>query len=96
MQVVTREPTGADADRIADVHVASWEETYTELLPAGFFTDAYREKRRSMWRGQLSALPDGVMVRVAEVDGDIVGFAWVGPSLDSEPVSSIQLYSLYV
>lgn len=74
-----REPRLEDADRIAAVHVATWQETYTDLLPEGFFTEDHARMRREMWTRILTAPREEWTIRVAESDGEIIGFAMAGP-----------------
>lgn len=77
---VIRHPRREDAERIAEVHVATWKETYAELLPDGFFTEDHTRMRRAMWARILSEPRPGWSIRVAESDGEIIGLALAGPS----------------
>ncbi|GAA1116598.1 GNAT superfamily N-acetyltransferase [Nesterenkonia jeotgali] len=102
MAVVIREPRPEDAERIAAVHVATWKETYIDLLPEGFFTEEHSRMRREMWARILAEQRSQWSIRVAEVDGEIIGFAMAGPAQDAaepaEPADlpSRTLYTLYV
>ncbi|AUG30835.1 MULTISPECIES: GNAT family N-acetyltransferase [Microbacterium] len=86
MAFVIREPQPADAAAVAELHVATWKEAYAHLLPDGYFSAEYVDRRHRMWRQVLAERRDGMVIRVAEVGEDIVGFAWVGPGegLDGE------------
>lgn len=79
MAFTIRAPRSAEASAIADVHVASWKEAYSDLLPEDYFSEEYIEGRRRMWQHVLGHPRDDVVVRVAEAEGEIVGFAWTGP-----------------
>lgn len=81
--VGVRPPRPEDADRIAAVHVTSWRETYTDLLPEGFFTEAHSRQRRERWAQILAEGRDEWRIRVAEFDGEIIGFAMAGPVQDA-------------
>jgi GNAT superfamily N-acetyltransferase len=99
MTPVIREPRASDADQLADLHVETWRQTYTHLLPTGFFTEEFSAGRRDVWRRRLAAPNDAWRLRVAELDGRLIGFAGAGPGtgLDGEhPPRSRQLYMLYV
>lgn len=102
MAVVIREPRPEDAERIAAVHVDTWKETYIDLLPEGFFTEEHSGMRREMWTRILAEQRSQWSIRVAEVDGEIIGFAMAGPAQDAaepaEPADlpSRTLYTLYV
>lgn len=97
MTLTIRVPGPADADRIAELHVAAWRETYTHLLPEGFFTPEFVRGRHAMWHWVLDEPREGQTVRVAEVDGELVGVAFAGPSMgDGEHPRARHLYSIYV
>ncbi|WP_322410490.1 hypothetical protein [Microbacterium invictum] len=80
MRATIRPPRPTDASAIADVHVAAWRETYSHLLPADFFSPEYIAGRQRLWKHVLAERRDDMAIRVAEIDGDIIGFAWLGPS----------------
>lgn len=92
VSAVIREPVAADAEAIAALHVATWRETYAHLLPEDFFTDEVLERRRRMWTRILAEPRPEHVVRVAESDGELIGFAMSGISDEGMP----QLYMLYV
>jgi GNAT superfamily N-acetyltransferase len=79
-----RRAVASDAEAIAALHVASWRETYADLLPAHVLSALSVESRAAMWRGVLEN-PDAfgaTTVFVAESRGDMVGFAWCGAQRD--------------
>ncbi len=99
MAFTVREPIAEEASAIADIHVATWKETYSDLLPEHYFSEEYVAGRHRMWQHVLTHTSDDVTVRVAEVDGEIVGFAWVGPGEGiggEEPPRQRLLYAIYV
>lgn len=99
MSFSIRSPRPDDAAAIADVHVAAWKETYSDLLPGDYFSEAYVAGRHRMWQHVLAQPRDDMAVRVAEVDGRIAGFAWVGPGegLAGETAPRDRLlYAIYV
>ncbi|MCH8564241.1 hypothetical protein LTH96_00615 [Nesterenkonia sp. LB17] len=59
--------------------MTTWQETYTDLLPAEFFTEGHSRQRREMWARILSEQRAEWSIRVAESDGEIIGFAMAGP-----------------
>ena len=64
----------ADGDRIGEIHVAAWRETYAGLMPPARLAALNVAERAAMWRHQLaSGTARGIAV--AEQDGLIVGFA---------------------
>ncbi len=97
MPAVTIRPAeGRDADDLAELHVETWRQTYAHLLPADYFTDEHLASRRAMWRDTLDAVGDDV-IRIAEHDSRIAGFAWMGfASEEDSHLARRQLKALYV
>jgi GNAT superfamily N-acetyltransferase len=104
MSVSLREPTLADSEQIAEVHVRSWQVGYQGLMPDDFLAaldPAYRVRQyRDSW-----GRPEYAHVRglVAETDGHITGFVRYGPyRIGAEPSSTVdpqaggEVYALYV
>lgn len=99
MTFTTRVPGPRDAAAIADVHVSTWREAYAHLLSDDFFSAEYVEGRRRMWDHVLAQPRAEFAIRIAEVDGSIVGFAWVGPGSGQEgedPPRDRQVNAIYV
>ncbi|PZU47044.1 MAG: GNAT family N-acetyltransferase [Microbacterium sp.] len=99
MAFTIREPFAEEASAIADVHVATWKEAYSDLLPDDYFSEEYVAGRHRMWQHVLTHPRDDMLVRVAEADGEIVGFAWVGPGEGvngEEAPRERLLYAIYV
>lgn len=100
-----RAPRFEDIDRLAEVHVRSWQVGYRDLLPADFLASLDPQwrarQRREAWNH-----PDYAHVRglLAERDGEVVGFVHYGPYRDShqggwtatDPAAGGQVYALYV
>jgi ribosomal protein S18 acetylase RimI-like enzyme len=83
-----------DAAALAGVHVRSWRETYTGLLPQRVIDARTLEKRTAQWAGVLGDhRRDGAFV--AELGGAIVGFIWVGQA-GSEHLNTIPGYDAYI
>lgn len=88
----------SDAETIAELHVSTWQETYSDLLPAGFFDDEHRRGRQAMWHHILSNPRSDWRTFVAEGPNGPVGFAMSGPSFGDEgedPPRDRQLFNLY-
>lgn len=99
MAFTIREPRPDEPSAIADVHVATWKEAYVDLLPADYFSDEHVEGRQRMWQHLLTHPREDMRVRVAESDGQIVGFAWVGPGEGvggEDPPRDRLLYAIYL
>ncbi|MCU4178011.1 GNAT family N-acetyltransferase [Bosea sp. BH3] len=72
--------TPEDARAIAQVHVASWRESYDGLVPEPMLATLSVEAREHSWRAMLADLAASghTAILVAEDDGAIVGFAACG------------------
>lgn len=99
MSFTLRAPVASDADEIARLNVATWREAYAHLLPTDFFTDEFIASRHAMWQRVLGEQHPAHVVRVAEVDGGLVGYGFSGPSFGApgeELPRDRQLFALYV
>lgn len=99
MPLIVREPKLADAAEIAELHVSTWREAYSHLLPEGYFDDDHVRGRHRMWTRMLESPRDEWRIRVAVADGEIIGFACAGPSFGPEGETfprDRQLYMIYV
>jgi ribosomal protein S18 acetylase RimI-like enzyme len=90
---VVRPATPADAEAIARVHVRTWQGAYVHVFPAHRLASISLERRAEFWR---SALPGAPAALVAEVNGEVVGFASLGPSNDEDGDGVGELYAIYV
>lgn len=97
---VLRTPTLADAAALASVHTAIWRETYSGMMPERLLDDESRVRREQMWARILFADPVPSRTVVAEVNGELVGFASAGESFAPDekerltPVRELQLYAI--
>lgn len=97
--VELRTATTRDVEALARVHVTAWRETYAEQLPETFFGDEALAHRQRMWRRALIEDPQAShAIVVADDDGDVVGFAWAGPTMpdDADAAVAQQLYAIYL
>lgn len=84
VDVTLRKAIQADAKAIGALHVASWHETYTGIIPGETLAGLSVDARTAMWREILGA-PDAfgcAAVVVAEDDGQLVGFGSCGQQRD--------------
>ena len=79
-----REATRIDAAALGALHVASWHETYTGLIPDEMLAGLSVESRTAMWSEVLGdpATFGGAAVVVAEDGNRIVGFGSCGRQRD--------------
>lgn len=91
-----RAPREGDAEAIAAVHVACWRESYARVMPAVVLDGLDVAERTERWRERITAPQERHPSLVATADGEIVGFASVGPSRDDPPDPPVELYAMYL
>ncbi|MDP2803523.1 MAG: GNAT family N-acetyltransferase [Phreatobacter sp.] len=69
-----RRATAADAEAIAAIHVAAYDETYRGLAPPEVFEGLNLERRTGQWRRFFAEPPPDAAAFVIEPDGEPVGF----------------------
>jgi GNAT superfamily N-acetyltransferase len=77
-----------DADAVADVHVATWQQAYRDIFSEEFLAGLDLDARRRWWRNRLE---DGA--RVPVVGDPAVGFCFVG---DADDEDWGEVYAIYV
>jgi GNAT superfamily N-acetyltransferase len=87
-----RMATTADADAIAEVQVLGWRRAYEEILPGDFLAALSVERRTEWWSRQVELGTLEVLV-VDDDDGQVAGFASMGPANSSEEA---ELYAIYL
>lgn len=70
-----RRATVADAAVIAAVRIDSWRATYRGMVPDAYLDGMKVEESTALWTRILHAASDAACVFVAEIQGEIVGFA---------------------
>ncbi len=93
--VAVRRASVDDADAIGRVQVETWRAAYGHLLPDDVVSSFDESERQRLWREGLSRTPrPGSATFVAELDGQVVGFASVGASREEEHRG--ELYAIYL
>jgi GNAT superfamily N-acetyltransferase len=90
-----RSASPADAIGIATVHVQSWRETYTGLMPEVVIGRHSVESRLSMWQSILAEGRAIVCVSEDETEG-IVGFACGGAARALTDQFDGEIYAIYL
>src|SRR5258708_5828639 len=99
VEVLLREACCEDAHGMALVHVASWQTTYRNIMPASFLEQLAVEPRERYWASLLCSDPrfDPVhIMMVVEEQERVVGFATGGPERSGKYPYLGELYALYL
>lgn len=92
-----RRARSSDARAIADVHVATWRHAYSGLLPDKLLGALSVDARERFWKSELDVTPPDRAPWLADSDGELAGFASVGPSRDADAAPTTgELYTIYV
>lgn len=85
-----------DAEGIAIVRIDSWRKTYRGVIPDSYLDAMEVEESMTLWRRVLTAASVSTSVFVAELDGEVVGFA-AGKMLDEEKFGlNAELAAIYL
>lgn len=88
----------ADAPRLAEIHIASWQVAYAGLLEADFLAGLGEglERRIRQWEDWLGSENRHILVAVD--DDRVIGFAHLGPASDEDldAGSTAELYAMYL
>jgi GNAT superfamily N-acetyltransferase len=96
-ELVVREARPDDARAIAEVSVASRRWSYRDLVAESDLEALSVEQTTADFADGLAEPPPGAAVFVAELNGRVVGYAYVLPSPDADvPAETSELGSLYV
>lgn len=86
-----RKPCAGEERELAELHVECWRQTYSRLLPPGYFSQDLVGQRLPMWQNIVAISAERPVV-VAERDGVLIGFALAGanPPGSSPPAGVVQ------
>lgn len=89
-----RRPVPEDAARLGYVHVTCWREVYRNVIPQDFLDSLDAGERTESWTQIIQFAGNNKFV--AEVDGEIVGFAASGSGRDPDAPRETEVYSIYL
>jgi GNAT superfamily N-acetyltransferase len=97
MAPLIRPADTSDAARLGEVHVAAWQWAYRGLMPDEVLDSLRPDARARAWEHMLGERDSGFQAWVAEVDGEVIGFASSGAPLDDDlPEGSVELMAIYL
>ncbi|WP_309678776.1 GNAT family N-acetyltransferase [Polaromonas sp.] len=90
-----RPATARDAKAIAEIHVATWQAAYADLMPSDFLHGMTVEKRQAYWREAIEFIEPQLLVAT---EGDqVIGFVGFDRSRDAGTRSTTgEIWALYV
>jgi GNAT superfamily N-acetyltransferase len=94
MKISIREGTLSDAEGIARVHVAAWQETYRGIVPQTFLDSLDVAAREEAWKGWLNE--GRYPIYVAEDGDEICGFISGGALREPIDDFDAEVYAVYL
>ncbi|MHB8630668.1 MAG: GNAT family N-acetyltransferase [Candidatus Limnocylindria bacterium] len=91
-----RRGTPDDGPAIASVRVDTWRSAYRGLVPDALLDGLDAENPSASWRRGLETIDPTRVAYVAEVDGNVIGFATGGRARGGPPRYPGEVYALYV
>jgi len=91
-----RDARPADAAELARLHVAVWRETYRHLAPADAFSALDEPRRRVFWQDKFANPAENQFVLLAEINGQLAGFALASTSGNPQFGTLAEIKLLYV
>ena len=92
---MVRDARPEDAVAIARVHTRSWQVGYAHAFPAEALACISVDRRAENMARQLVSMPPRAVVLVAEIEDEVLGFAFVGAARGEDETVG-EVYSIYV
>jgi GNAT superfamily N-acetyltransferase len=89
-----RRAAPADGAEIARIHVEAWRDAYAALLPANYLARMDAQIETARWTRNVNRRADNTLV--ADAEGEVIGYAMVGPARGRTTAPSGEVYALYV
>ncbi len=85
-----------DAEALANLHVAVWEDAYTGLMPDHVFIERRTglAERAANWRRIIASSP--AVTTLATNGSELIGFATIGPGRDDDLGIEDEVWALYL
>jgi GNAT superfamily N-acetyltransferase len=83
-----------DAVEIARIHVEAWRDAYAALLPPEYLARLDPRIEAARWNRSASSRLENTLV--ADADGEIAGYAIIGPARGQRTEPAGEIYALYV
>ena len=91
--IAIRWSTDADCERLAALHRDAWRNAYAGIIP-GLTLERMIGRRGQAWWRRMHRL--GARALVLEFDGELAGYATLGPSRGGPGPGSGEIYEIYL
>ena len=92
--ITIRAAHSRDAAEIARIHVEAWRDTYAALLPADYLARMDSRMEAARWGRAASHRMENTLV--ADADGEVAGYAIIGPARGQYTDPTGEIYALYI
>lgn len=99
MRVTIRPATADDVDAMVEAHARSWLAAYPGLLPEQLIATVIETKRErtGRWRARIADTTIRGATLVADVDGQVAGLVFTGPSRDDDAAGDTgEVWAIYL
>ena len=94
-RVTLRQATASDSLAVARVHVQSWRESFTGIVPQSFLDEMSVENRAQAFRTRFGT--DSYRMVIAETPTNgVIGFADFGTARETDRPYQAELYAIYL
>ena len=94
-RIILRRATVSDSPAVARVHVQSWRESFTGIVPQSFLEKMSFEDRAQAFRTRFAV--DSYRMFMAETPADgVIGFADFGKARETDRPYQAELYAIYL
>jgi ribosomal protein S18 acetylase RimI-like enzyme len=94
--VKIRRAAPADGPDIARIHVEAWRDSYATLLPVDYLARLDVKIEAARWERNAGITRRTENTLVADAEGEVVGYAIIGPARGRTIAPSGEIYALYV
>jgi ribosomal protein S18 acetylase RimI-like enzyme len=91
-----RRAAPADGPEIARIHVEAWRDAYATLLPVDYLARMDAKIEAARWTRNAGINHRTENTLVADAEGEVVGYAIIGPARGRTIAPSGEIYALYV
>lgn len=91
-----REAVETDAAVMSEIQIRSFRAAYRGVVPASYLDGLDPGRWQEIWTRRVGERDGGRTVLVAEMDGEVVGFAYLGPSPDPDRAGDGHLFSIHL